>query len=460
MHIEQIYENDLSHSSYIVTAKKHSIVIDPKRDIGIYIEKAKSMETRITHILETHLHADFVSGHIELAMQTGARICGPKKARFAFEHIGLEEKDTLEVENLVFSVLETPGHTPEIICYLLYDKETSKVVPICVFSGDTLFVGDVGRPDLFPDRKDELTKKLYESLDQKIKRLPDHCEVYPAHGPGSLCGKAIGNRRTTTIGYEKKTNRFLKIEDFEKFKKALLDDMPQAPAYYGRSTEINRQGPKPLQHLERLMALTEEDAASLLSKTVGKIEVIDCREFPDFSAAHIKDSLNIDISGSFAAFSGWFADKDRDILLVSSSMGDTEAAYMSLRRVGLDKRIYYLLGGMEDWLTNGKPYSSIALISAHRLHERLNAGKGKLGIIDVRNPYEYRNGHFDVAVNIPFYDIAQSPIMLEKDKEYVVHCTTGIRSSIACSFLKRKGFKDISNLSGGINGYINAGYRI
>jgi hydroxyacylglutathione hydrolase len=257
MLIKHFFINKIAHSSYILAGSDICAVIDPQRDIDGYIKEARALGVEITHILQTHLHADFVSGHMDLAEKTGAKIYVAKSAECTFDHVALSEGDTIEIEDIVIKVLETPGHTPEHLCFVVVDT-TRGEDPVCAFVGDTLFVGDVGRPDLFPDMAGELAGKLYHSLFDKILKLPDFCEVLPAHGAGSLCGRAMGAKWRSTIGYEKKYNAALQIKDKDEFIKSLTEDMPSAPDHFSRCSDINRKGPVLVSQLPRMKELNAE----------------------------------------------------------------------------------------------------------------------------------------------------------------------------------------------------------
>ena len=251
MIVQQFFVGGLAHSSYLLGGQKTCAVIDPRRDIQVYLDTAKASGLKITHILETHLHADFVSGHLDLAQRTGAKIYAPKSGKCAFDHIGLSEGDTFEIEDMEIKVLETPGHTPEHLCYVVMDHSRGEE-PAAVFTGDTLFVGDVGRPDLFPGIARDLASKLFHSLHEKLATLPDFCEVYPAHGAGSLCGRAMSAKRTSTMGYEKKYNYAFQTKDKNKFIDLLTTDMPEAPDHFSRCSDINRKGPALVRDLPSL----------------------------------------------------------------------------------------------------------------------------------------------------------------------------------------------------------------
>ncbi len=279
MLIQQFFVRGIAHSSYILAGKENCAVIDPRRDADIYIEAAKALGVKITHILETHLHADFISGHIDLAEATGAKIYGPKSGNCEFEHVGLSEGDSFEIEDMKVRVLETPGHTPEHISYVVSDTSRGPD-PVALFCGDTLFVGDVGRPDLFPGRAEELASRLYDSLHSKLLSLPDSCEVYPAHGAGSLCGRSMGAKRSSTIGYERKYNYALQIPDRERFVEALTTDMPPSPDHFSRCSNVNREGPAKLDTLPPIRGIPPSEFFGLAGK--NDTLVLDTRCFEGF----------------------------------------------------------------------------------------------------------------------------------------------------------------------------------
>ncbi len=302
MIIHQFFIPGLAHSSYIVAGNRSCAVIDPERDAGRYITAAQEMGLRITHVLETHLHADFISGHLDLADATGAGIYMSRSAYCGFPHTPLAEGDEVRLEDIRFSVIETAGHTPEHICYIATDT-TRGQTPVALFSGDTLFVGDVGRPDLFLGRATELASSLYDNLHTKIMTLPDECEVYPAHGMGSLCGRAMAAKRTSTIGYEKKYNYALRIRSREEFISALTSDMPAAPDHFLRCSEINRAGPALMRDLIQPVPVQPKSLADRIR--ADDVIVLDVRSYLAFSGMHIPGAWHIDLSGNFATQAGW-----------------------------------------------------------------------------------------------------------------------------------------------------------
>lgn len=454
MIIQQFFIYGLAHSSYLLGGSKTCAVIDPRRDVQIYLDAAKTMGLKITHILETHLHADFISGHLDLAEKTGAKIYAPKMGKCEFDHVGLSEGDAFEIEDMELKVLETPGHTPEHICYVVIDHSRGED-PVALFSGDTLFVGDVGRPDLFPNIAKELASKLYDSLHEKLVKLPDFCELYPAHGAGSLCGRAMSAKRTSTIGYEKKYNYALQIKDKRKFIESLTTEMPEAPDHFSRCSDVNRKGPTLVRNLPACVPI---EPTSFSKKAHEKNTVVlDIRPYEAFGGQHIAGSYHIDFGGNFATFAGWIIPPDVNILLVGESPGQAEEAVVWLRRVGLDRTIGFLDGGMYDWAKAGLPTEHVHQLSAEELNKRMLSGP-KITLVDVRAKREYQTGHIEGAMNIPGPDLRKRYKELDPKVPVVTICNTGHRSSLGASLLKQHGFKDVSNLAGGMTGYNIAGY--
>jgi hydroxyacylglutathione hydrolase len=454
MLVQQFFVNGLAHSSYLLGGSKTCAVIDPRRDVQIYLDAAKAMGLKITHILETHLHADFISGHLELVEKTGAQIYAPKAGKCEFEHVAVSEGDTVTIEDMELKVLETPGHTPEHICYVVIDRSRGND-PAALFCGDTLFVGDVGRPDLFPDMSKELASRLCDSLHGKLLRLPDFCEVYPAHGAGSLCGRAMSAKRTSTIGYERKYNHALQIRDKGRFIESLTTEMPETPDHFSRCSDINRKGPTLVKNLPPLMAM---EPASFAKKVEDKNTIVlDIRSYESFGGQHIAGSYHVDFGGNFATFSGWVLPPSADILLVAEKAEQAEEAAVWLRRVGLDQIVGYLEGGMYEWAKAGFPMEHIPQFSAEDLHKRITSGP-KIGLVDVRGKKEYESGHIGGAVNIPAPDLRKRYQVLDVKAPIVVICNTGHRSSLGASILKQKGFREVFNLAGGMTGYNAAGY--
>ncbi len=454
MLLKHIFLGKIAHSSYILAGKNKCAVIDPQRDVSTYIHEARGLGVDITHILQTHLHADFISGHIDLAQQTGATIYVAKSANCQFDHIGVSEGDVIEFENIRLTVLETPGHTPEHVSYVVTDTNRSSI-PVGVFVGDTLFVGDVGRPDLFPDIAAELAGKLYHSLHSKLLKLPDYVEVYPAHGAGSLCGRALASKWQTTIGYERLFNGALQIRDEAEFITSLTHRMPPAPDHFSRSSDMNRLGPVILDDLPQV----EEYGTTRFRDSLKDpgILVLDTRNYHAFAAQHIPDSWHIDLNGNFPTFAGWVLPTDKNILLVAEDYKKALEAVMWTRCVGLDRVIGYLDGGISAWAVAGLKTSSIYLISAEDLHDMIS-GHEDFVLLDVRAPLEYEDNHIQGSINIPVAELRTRHRELNHGKPIILICSSGNRSSLGASILKQHGFNQIYNVAGGMSGYSAAGY--
>ena len=453
MIIHQFFVSGIAHSSYLVAGNKACAIVDPERDISRYLDAAMQMGLRITHILETHLHADFISGHLDLARATGAPIYAPKSGNCSFPHIPLQEGDEIKLEDMVFSIIDTAGHTPEHICYVATDTGRG-ATPVAIFTGDTLFVGDVGRPDLFPGRSEDLASSLFDSLREKVLRLPDECEVYPAHGMGSLCGRAMSAKKTSTIGYEKKYNYALQIKDRREFILKLTSNMPQAPDHFSRCSEINRLGPALMSHLLPPEPLDPRSFAQRANS--GQAVVLDVRSYPAFSGLHIPGAWHIDLAGSFATQAGWVIPPEKEILLVVEGRGQVKEAALQLRRVGLDRVAAYLDGGMLSWGTNALPVGRIPVVSAERAHELLESGQATL--IDVRSVEEKTAEHVKGSIDIPWHDLRTRYRELDPRGSYILMCKGGQRASIAASILKTNGFSRVCNLAGGFMAYQRSGY--
>lgn len=454
MLLTQFFTNKIAHSSYILVGKNYCAVIDPQRDVDHYINEARALGVDITHILQTHLHADFVSGHMDLARKTGAKIYVARSAKCTFEHVPLVEGDTIELEDVVLNVLETPGHTPEHLSYVVLDKSRA-ATPVCVFVGDTLFVGDVGRPDLFPDIAVELAGKLYHSLHDKLLKLPDFCEVYPAHGAGSLCGRAMGAKRSTTIGYERKYNAALQIKDKAEFIKSLTENMPPAPDHFSRCSDINRKGPARIDDLPVMAELDVQEFSAQIQRP--NIQVVDTRSYFAYGSQHIPGSWHLDFNGNFPTFAGWVLPTDKDYLLVADDYHKAVEANMWARRVGVDSIVGYLDGGMVAWAVSGAKSSSVKQISAHELHDMVT-GDRNFVLLDVRAPAEFDDNHIKGAINIPVADLRERHVELGKDKLIVLICSSGNRSSLGTSILEQHGFSKLCNVTGGMTGYSAAGF--
>ncbi|MFO7830556.1 MAG: rhodanese-like domain-containing protein [Desulfuromonadaceae bacterium] len=454
MLLKHFFVEKIAHSSYMLAGTDSCAVIDPQRDVDVYLNEARAQGVKITHILQTHLHADFISGHMDLARKTGAKIYIAKSANCAFDHVALSEGDVVELEDMRLRVLETPGHTPEHLSYVVEDTSRSES-PMGVFVGDTLFVGDVGRPDLFPDMAQELAGKLYHSLHDKLLELPDHCEVYPAHGAGSLCGRSMGAKQLSTIGYERNFNAALQFLDKAEFTKSLTQDMPPAPDHFSRCSDINRKGPALIDDLPGLAEL--EPALFRDRMEDPDVLVLDARSYHAFGSQHIPDAWHLDLNGNFPTFAGWVLPTDKDILLVAEDYPKALEANRWARRVGVDRIVGYLSGGLPEWAVAGLPSRAVQQLSVEDLHERMN-DEANFQLLDVRAPKEFADSHIEGALNIPVADLRTRFAELGKNQELLLICSSGNRASLATSILLQRGFKAVSNVAGGMNGYSAAGY--
>jgi len=456
MIIKQFFIPGISHYSYLIGDYRECFILDPSRDCERYIDAAHDLGLKISGIILTHLHADFVSGFLDLHEKTGAPVYAPKKASCTFNHVGVGEKDVIPIESLFLTVIETPGHTPEHVSYVLTDPARGEDA-VAVFCGDTLFVGDVGRPDLFPGRAFDLASQLYDSLHTKLLSLPDYCEVYPAHGAGSLCGRTISLKNSTTIGYEKYNNPALQIPDKTEFVRYLTTGMPPAPDHFKRCSEINRQGPASIHSLQPVRPVTPEELDQHVKKGVI---ILDCRRYDAFDGCHIPGSYNIDIEMNFATFAGWILPPGTGILLVSHNENQAHEAVTWLYRVGLDEVIGYLSGGIQSWALHGKKTSHIRICSPHEILT-INESTGRdIQILDIRDPAEFSRGHIPRAKNVRFPDVRGQYNAFNERDALVVVCGTGVRSGIIASLLAMHGFSCVVNVAGGFTGYQAAGLPV
>jgi glyoxylase-like metal-dependent hydrolase (beta-lactamase superfamily II) len=457
MYFRPFFVEELSHSSYLVgcEAARACAVVDPERDVEPYLRAAAEKGMRITHVFETHLHADFVSGHRELAHRTGARIAVPKKAGVAYEHLPLSEGDTLDVGSVRLGVLETPGHTPESACFWVADTSRSPE-PWLVFTGDTLFVGDVGRPDLLgSERASELAGALYDSLQEKVLRLPEGTEVYPAHGAGSLCGKGIAAKLSSTIGFEKRFNLAFAGRSREDFVAAILAALPPAPPYFQRAAALNREGPPVLGPIGPPEPLAPEAFAEEAARA-GTV-VLDAREAAAFGSGHVPGAINVPPGPRFSTWVGWAVPSGSRVLLVLGREDEALSVARSLARIGYDRVGGVLAGGMAAWLQSGREVAQLPQISVHELRRKIGEGE-RLTVLDVRTDDEWRGGRIEGAVHAPLQRLEKSLPPIEAGRPVAVICGTGYRSNVAGSLLLRRGMRPVSSVIGGMTAWRNAGY--
>ena len=453
MYFEQFYLGCLAHASYMLASEGEAVVVDPQRDVELYLKAAGDHGVTIRHIFETHLHADFVSGHRELAARTGARIYMGAQAGATFPHTPVHDDYQLRLGKGLIRVLETPGHTSESICLVVTDEEKSPS-PWAVLTGDTLFIGDVGRPDLSPRHTPaQLAGLLYDSLHEKLLKLPDDVLVYPAHGAGSLCGKNMRAERSSTIGTERLTNYALQIKSRDEFIAQLTSNLPARPEYFLKDAEINRTGAAALADLPPLRAITPAELKSMLS--AGEI-ALDVRPGDEFAAGHVPGSVNIALSGQFASWAGTVLGLSAHPVLIvgsddESSDAQLEEARLRLARVGIEVLDGYLVGGVAAWKQAGFSVATIAQVTAGELGARLKSGD--VQVLDVRREPEWDAGHIEDAVWWPLDNFKVSPPEIDHDAPIAVHCKGGYRSMIASSLLQRAGFKHVINVVGGFDAW-------
>jgi len=449
----------LSQYSYAVGAGGSLAIIDPKRDIDTYINYAKSNGLRIAYVLETHIHADFASGATALATQSGAELClsrytGGESFSYRFAHRAVSEGDEVPLGELTLKVLHTPGHTPEHISFLLIEPRKSRA-PIALFSGDFLFVGSVGRPDLLGDgEKEKLAKALYKSV-QRMQELPDGTEIFPGHGAGSLCGAGMSQRKQSTIGYERVSNPFFREQTETEFVETVLSVVPEFPDYYLRMKELNSRGPDPVDELPGEEAFSPDLFEKRRDETPAI--VVDLRSQEAFGGTNIPSSFNIGAGQNLSMWSAWLLPYDRPILLVGDAQTDFDQARRSFLRVGLDHVCGSLQGGIQAWVEAGKDQAHILQSSVREL-KRLLEKEDAPALLDVRSPAEWRSGHISGAIHIPAGELQKRLNELPAREILYVICGSGYRSSIASSILARTGRIKPVNVNGGMTAWRNQGF--
>lgn len=457
MTVEQIYTGCLAQGAYYIESEGEAVIIDPLREVGPYIKKAKENNAVIKYVFETHFHADFVSGHLDLSKKTGAPIVYGPTAKPDFEAIIAADGQEFKVGKVVFKILHTPGHTMESTCYLLKDENGKD---IGLFSGDTLFIGDVGRPDLAQKVNNELTQDklagyLYDSLHNKILPLNDDIIVYPAHGAGSACGKNMSKETTDTLGHQKKVNYALQPMSKDEFIKAVTKDLVAPPAYFPLNVMMNIHGYESIDKvLEKGQHAFDPNAFETAANETGAL-VLDTRDPQTFAKGFIPNSINIGIDGSFAPWVGTLIPDIKQQILLITDEGREEEVITRLARVGYDNTIGYLKGGFEAWKNAGKETDSIRSISADELADTMQ--KDNIEIVDVRKKSEYDSEHILEAENAPLDFINDSMAQLDKNKTYYVHCAGGYRSMIFNSVLRARGFDNLVDIKGGFKAIKESG---
>jgi glyoxylase-like metal-dependent hydrolase (beta-lactamase superfamily II)/rhodanese-related sulfurtransferase len=455
MHFEQFYLTCLAHASYMIGSEGEAAVVDPQRDVEIYLKAAEEQNLKIRYIFETHLHADFVSGHKELAARTGAKIYIGARANAEFQHVPLTDGFEVKMGAVRIRALETPGHTPESVCLVITD-EAKSTQPCAVLTGDTLFIGDVGRPDLSKTHTPrELAGLLYDSLHQKLLTLPGAVTVYPAHGAGSLCGRAMRAERSSTIGTERLTNYALQIASREEFIAQLTTNLPARPDYFLEDAEINRSGAATLAELPPLPALSPVEVQTLLQQNAN---VLDVRPGDEFAAGHVPGSICIALSGQFASWAGGILGIHSEPVLIGDSDAQIEEARLRLARVGIEELRGYLAGGVAAWQKAGLPLVKTAQISPQELNQKLLEGSWRaLDVLDVRREGEWQAGHIAEVQCRALDTFPQGLPAMDRERPVAVHCKGGYRSMIACSLLERAGHGNVINVAGGFDAWHAAG---
>jgi glyoxylase-like metal-dependent hydrolase (beta-lactamase superfamily II)/rhodanese-related sulfurtransferase len=459
MILKQFYLNCLAHASYLVGDERSgtAAVVDPQRDIDQYLTFAGEHGLRIGHVILTHFHADFIAGHLELRDRTGAVIYLGAAAKAEYAFTPLADGSEIEFGRVRLRARETPGHTVESISIVVFDLAVSEVDPAAVLTGDTLFVGDVGRPDLrvaLGWSASELGGMLYDSLHTKLLALPDSTLVYPAHGAGSLCGKALSKETFSTIGDQRRSNYALQPMDKASFVSLVTADQPEAPPYFTYDAVLNSKERPTLDEtvareltpltLDRFLALREVGA-----------QVLDTRDPGDFAAAHLAGSINVGLGGQFATWAGTVLDRERPIVVIADP-GREEESLMRLGRIGFDQVVGYLRDGLVSLQAHPELTSTVERVSAQVAAERL-AGGGAPLVVDVRTPHEYAAKHIAGSLNVPLAQLLDRIGKLPADRPVLVHCAGGYRSSIATGLLQGHGFKDVSELAGGLAAWESAG---
>lgn len=448
----------LSHASYLVADEgtRSAVVVDPQRDVAQYLEEAARLGVQIRHVVLTHLHADFVAGHLELAEATGAQIHVGAEARAEYPHVAARDGDRIELGSVRLTFLETPGHTPESVCVLVHDLAKDPRDPVAVLTGDTLFLGDVGRPDLMASvgvTATELASQLYDSLHDKLLRLPDSTVVWPAHGAGSLCGKSLSSEASSPLGVQRRTNYALAPMSKADFVRLVTADQPEVPSYFAFDADLNRRRRATLgASLARALAPLPIEAVLRLRDEGATL--LDARGAAQFASAHLAGSLNVGLGGKYATWAGTLVDRHRPIVICADPGREEEAA-LRLGRIGFD----HVAGTLAD--LHGVLVSRPELVARTRrtspvdLLRRQAQGTAPV-VVDVRGPGEWARGHVAGSVNLPLPRLRDLLGRIPRDREVVVHCETGYRSSLATSLLAQEGFQNVSDLVGGWVAYESA----
>lgn len=456
MQFKQFYLGCLAQASYYLGSNNEAAIIDPQRDIDHYIQEAEVNGQKIKYVIETHVHADFVSGHKELAQKTGAKIVFGAKAKPQFEFLPVADGDVLKVGEIELKIMETPGHTPESISILATDNSGE---PAKLFTGDTLFIGDVGRPDLIGTKgftAEQMASMLYDSLHDKILKLSDKTEVYPAHGAGSLCGRNLSRETMSTIGEQRKFNYALKPMTKEEFIRAVTDNQPEVPQYFSKDVAMNLQGGVSLEDLPAPRASSPAEVKRLQAE--GAI-VLDVRSAAEYGTGNVPGSLNIALSGQFASWAGTFIAHETPIVIVSADEEQVAEAQMRLARVGIESLAGYLDGGILAWQDAGYEVGEVPQMPVDELKARLDEN-ADLQIVDVRRAPEYAGGHAPKAKNVPLAELEKHLAEFDRSRPTAVICQSGYRSSLGTGILAKNGFSEVYNVVGGTGAWIGSHYEV
>jgi glyoxylase-like metal-dependent hydrolase (beta-lactamase superfamily II)/rhodanese-related sulfurtransferase len=449
MKIEQIYTGCLAQGAYFVESNGEAVVIDPLREVQPYIEKAEQNGVKIKYVFETHFHADFVSGHLDLSKKTGAPIVYGPNANPEFEAHIAKDGEIFKVGNITFEVLHTPGHTMESTCYLMKDENGKD---IALFSGDTLFIGDVGRPDLAQKAahmtQEQLAETLFDSLRNKIMPLADDITVYPAHGAGSACGKNMSKETTDSLGNQKKTNYALRSDMTKaEFVKEVTDGLMPPPAYFPLNVAMNKKGYESIDVvLDRGLKGLSPEAFEAAANETGAL-MLDVRDAQEFAKAFVPNSINIGLNGQFAPWVGALIPDIKQEILLITTPGTEEEVVTRLSRVGYDHVIGFLEGGIEAWKTSGQEIDMIQSVDAAELAAEMT--KGEVNILDVRKKSENFSERLPEAENLPLDEINDGMASIDKNKTYYVHCAGGYRSMMFVSILRARGYDNLIDVKGG-----------
>lgn len=462
MILKRYYLGCLAHASYMIISEKtkEAVVIDPQRDTGQYISDANDIGVKIKYVFLTHFHADFIAGHLELRAYQGAKIYLGAKARAEYEFIAMHDQSHLEIGEVKLLVLETPGHSPESISIVVFDMSRDIKNPYAVLTGDTLFIGDVGRPDLRASMgwsADELAGMLYESIHNKLLNLPDNTLIYPAHGAGSLCGKKLSNETVSTIGEQKQYNYALKEMSKQEFINIVNENQPDAPSYFTYDAILNTKERQTLDSTvsETLKPLTVGEIIEFKERGV---QLLDVRDVEEYAGAHLLGSINIGLGGKFATWVGTILNTEKPIVIISNPGRELEAA-VRLGRIGYDNIAGYLQDGMEALNNRPDMVSQTQKLTVQEIYEEPTM-KSDYQILDVRSESEWKSGHINNSINIPLNHLSERLKELSVNKFILVHCQGGYRSSIACSILENHGFEKFADLLGGMSAWESAHLKI